>query len=175
MTQASSNHKIQSLLDELVQAVRERSARGNATAADWRSIAEIDEDRARRELSRYLATTTTGMHANPYMKQSRAIGTVTGFIAGCLLMAFMWNTGVPWLQDAWAGIDYGPGFATALTYVSTIFLPLGAWLGSRWDRAHRPPSESTSDVPEVDESDGSFEELLQRFTRLQSRGRARVY
>ena len=171
MTQASSNPNPASLLETLVKTVHERSERGNATTDDWRSIAEIDEDRARKELSDYLEY-ASDQGANPYEKRPGSIGTVAGFVGGCLLMAFMWAIGVPYLQDAWAGITYGPGFATAITYVSTVFLPLGAWLGARWDRSRR-----TQGVEEPVEfrTDGTFEELLQRFCRVQNRGRARVY
>lgn len=171
MTQASSNPNTQSLLDNLVQAARERSARGNATAADWRSIAEIDEERARRELSRYLRTHASGanVEANPYERNRHSVGTVLGFVLGALGMVVMWLWGVPYLQDAWAGITYGPGFATALTFVSTTLVPLGAWTGSRWDRRHQRPETPPS------HTDRSFDELLQRFVRTQNRSRTRVY
>lgn len=172
MTQAPSDPLTQSLLENRVRAAHERAARGNATTDDWRSIAEIDEERARIELSEYLQTTTTDMNANPYDPNPRAVGTVLGFITGGLLMMFTWRFVVPYLQDAWAGIEYGPGFATAITYVSTVLLPLGAWLGSRWDRAHRPASVS---LQVETNTDGTFEELLQRFCRIQNRARARVY
>ncbi len=171
MTQAPSNPKIQSLLDDLVQVARERSARGNATAADWRSIAEIDEERARRELSRYLRThpSVANVEVNPYERNRRSVGTVLGFVLGALGMVVMWLWGVPYLQEAWAGITYGPGFATALTYVSTTLVPLGAWAGSRWDRRHQQPDAPSS------HTDCSFDELLQQFTRTQNRTRTRVY
>ena len=171
--QASSNPNSLPLLDELVKVARERSEDGNATIDDWRSIARIDTERARRELSDYLQSAAEAeLNANPYVKHPSSVGTVVGFISGCLLMAFMWNTGVPYLQDAWAGIEYGPGFATAITYVSTVFLPLGAWLGARWERARRTPKARLQVEPRTD---GTFEELLQRFCRVQNRARARVY
>jgi hypothetical protein len=174
MTQATSRSNTQSRLENLVKVAHERSARGNATADDWRSIAEIDEERARLELAEYLQTTTAGTNANPYSTNPRSVGTVAGFIAGGLIMMFMWRFGVPYLQDAWASFTYGPGFATAITYVSTVLLPLGAWAGSRWDRAHRPASAVSPTESDID-TDDTFEGLLQRFCRIQNRARTRVY
>ena len=172
MTQMSYDARTQSLLNDLIRVARERSARGNATAADWRSIAEIDEERARRELSRYLQThrSVSNLDINPYERNRRSVGTVLGFVLGALGMVVMWIWGVPYLQEAWAGITYGPGVATALTYVSTTLVPLGAWVGSRWDRGHQQP-----DVPPPSPTDSTFDELLQRFTRSQNRSRTRVY
>lgn len=171
MRQASYDRQTQSLLNELVRRARERSARGNATPDDWRSIAEIDEERARRELSAYLRTANPAKaDANPYERNRRSVGTVLGFVLGALAMVVMWIWGVPYLQEAWAGITYGPGLATALTYVSTALVPLGAWAGSRWDKGHHEP-EAEMPFP----TDTSLDELLQRFTRTQNRSRTRVY
>lgn len=172
MTQATSNPDTRSLLERLVHIAHERAERGTATTDDWRSIAKIDEKRARIELSHYLQTAASEMQANPYTKNPRSIGTVAGFVGGALIMMFLWRFGVPYLQDAWSGITYGPGFATAITYVSTILLPLGAWLGSRWDRSHRPAQEEQAVKIRTD---GTFEELLQTFCRVQNRARTRVY
>lgn len=166
-----------SRIDSLVTAAKERSALGRATADDWRAIATIDEERARRELLGFLrrAEPVIQFDANPYEKQPRAIGTVVGFIAGCILMALMWQFGVPWLQDAWAGIDYGPGMATSLTYISTLLLPLGAWIGSRWDRKSRNATAPARQERQAIPKDTSFDDLIQRFCQTQQRSRTRVY
>lgn len=170
MTQASSNLTPESLLDELVRTARERAARGTATVADWRAIADIDENRARHELASYLQQTTSTDDANPFERQPNSLGTVAGFVLGAIIMAAFWFWGVPFLQDAWAGIDYGPGVATALTYVAPALLPLGAWLGNRWDRSRRTHHTTQATMPR-----GTFDELLRRFVRHQNGSRARVY
>lgn len=170
MTQASSDFTPQSLLEELVRTTRERAARGIATVEDWRAIADIDEERARAELASWIRATTSKDDANPFEHHPHSLGTVTGFVGGILVIALFWQWGVPWLQDAWAGIDYGPGVATALTFVAPLLLPLGAWLGARWDRRQRRRRE-TGNIPPK----GSFDELLRRFIRHQNGSRTRVY
>src|SRR5699024_8216139 len=105
MTQASSDFSPQSLLDELVHTARERANQGTATAADWRAVADIDESRARHELACYLKQTTPADDTNPYEHHPNSLGTVAGFVIGAILMALFWQWGVPFLQDAWAGID----------------------------------------------------------------------
>ncbi|HWV23502.1 MAG TPA: hypothetical protein VNZ58_04885 [Thermomicrobiales bacterium] len=171
MTQASSDLTPQSLLEELVRTARDRAARGTASAADWRAIADIDEDRARTELASYIRATTSPDDVNPYEHHPHSIGAVTGFIGGAAIMVMFWLWGVPYLQDAWAGIDYGPGFATALTYIAPLLLPIGAWLGARRDRARRLQRQGNpTSLPK-----GSFDELLRRFVRNQNCVRTRVY
>lgn len=172
MTQASTNFTPKSLLDDLVRTALERSARGNATADDWRAVADIDEERARTELSSYLRSATSSNDVNPYEKHPRSYGTVAGFIGGALVMAIIWQWGVPWLQDAWAGIDYGPGMATTITYVAPLLLPLGAWLGTRLDRSRHSQDSPATTAPQTT---GTFEELLRRFVRFQNRSHTRVY
>lgn len=162
-------------LEHLVMVARDRAARGNATADDWRAIAGIDEARARHELSIYLRRAQPVVEAsNPYEKRRGAVGAVAGFVIGCILVALTWQFLVPYLQDAWAGIDYGPGVATAITYVVPILLPLGAFLGSRWDRRMQEPDPETEE-PITFEPDAEFEELVRRFCQAQKRGKARVY
>lgn len=170
MTQASSDLSPQSLLDDLVRIARERAVRGTATAADWRAIADVDENRARTELASYIQSTTPPDDVNPYERHPNSFGAVIGFVGGAIIMALFWEWGVPQLQDAWAGIDYGPGFATALTYIATLLLPFGAWLGARWDRARRKNQTPEDTMPK-----GTFDELLRRFVRNQNRSRARIY
>lgn len=170
MTQASSDLTPQSLLEELVRTARERASRGTATAEDWRAIADIDEDRARAELASWIRAATSPDDVNPFQRHPNSIGAVAGFVGGALIMAAFWQWGVPWLQDAWAGIDYGPGFATALTYIAPLLLPFGAWLGARWDRSRRQHQNPSATLPK-----GTFDELLRRFIRNQNCIRTRVY
>lgn len=163
-------------LEHLVLVARDRAARGNATADDWRAIAEIDEERARHELAIYLrrAQPVLGDGGNPYQKRRGAVGAVTGFILGSLLVVLAWQFLVPWLQDAWRDIDYGPGIATAITYIAPILLPLGAYIGSRWDRRQQATAQEAEE-PITFDPDAGFEDLVRRFCQAQKRGKARVY
>lgn len=176
MTSTTSFTPTASRVDSLVTTAQERSAQGRGTADDWRAVAALDEARARRELALFLrrAKPVIDASTNPYDRRARGVGTVVGFLGGGILIMLIWQFVVPYLQDAWAGIDYGPGMATAITYVAPILLPLGAWLGVRWDRKRAPePIEEPATSPVA--SDATFDELLQRFCHTQQRGRARVY
>ncbi len=176
MTSTSSPSHTTSRVDSLVTNAQERSAQGRATADDWRAIAALDEERARRELATFLRRSRPVIDAdsNPYDRRPRGVGAVAGFVGGGIVVALIWQFLVPYLQDAWAGIDYGPGMATAITYVAPILLPLGAWLGVRWDRKRAPEPAKQPETTPVS-SDASFNELLQRFCHTQQRGRARIY
>lgn len=163
-------------IEHLVMVARDRAARGNATADDWRAIAALDEARARHELEIYLrrAQPVLGDRGNPYENRRGAVGAVVGFIIGCILVVLTWQFLVPYLQDAWRDIDYGPGMATAITYLVPIFLPLGAYIGSRWDRRQQAEQQGAEE-PITFDPDAEFEELVRRFCRAQKRGKARVY
>jgi hypothetical protein len=161
------------MLDTLLRTARDRSARGNATRRDWQRVAEIDPDLARRELRDFLRRTQngTGDLANPYLRQSRTPGALIGFLVGCVLLIALWIL-LPYARENWMESGVMRDIATGGQFISTLLLPLGIWLGARWDHRNNGDQPGT---PAGLPKNASFDELLNAFDRTQHVGRARVY
>lgn len=173
MTQVSSSFHPDSTLDNLVRLARDRSARGNATRRDWQRVAEIDPERAHRELRDFLRRTwnSEASGANPYENQPRVPGAVIGFIAGVLVMLILWVI-LPYARENWMERSVIRDVATGAQFLSTLAVPAGMLIGARWSRRKQEPDTTTA--PALPKN-ASFDELLDAFEHTQNVGRARVY
>jgi hypothetical protein len=173
MTQLRSTTHPDVMLDTLLRTAKDRSARGNATRRDWQRVAEIDPELARRELRDFLRRTQNGANnpANPYERGSRKPGALIGFLIGCAVMIALWIF-LPYARSNWMETGVMRDIATGGQFVSTLFVPLGTWLGARWGRhAHAEQANDPVGLPK----NASFDEMLDAFERTQHVGRARVY
>ena len=173
MTQLRSTTHPDVMLDTLLRTARDRSARGNATRRDWQRVAEIDPDLARRELRDFLRRTQNGGGdlGNPFTRQSRTPGALIGFLAGCGLLIALWLF-LPYARENWMDTGVMRDLATGGQFISTLLVPLGLWLGARWDQRQYDDQPNT---PAGIAKNASFDELLNAFERTQHVGRARVY
>ena len=140
----------------LLKQIRKKAIDGSVTTRDWRQLAAEDPAIARRELSGYLKSYDLATDVNPFRNATRSPGVALGFVIGLMLTVVTWYV-MPDLRGALK--DDIPGFAelaTALMFAATFVSIAGAWLGSRLGQ----PTVSTA-------TDGSFEEMLRRFERLQ--------
>lgn len=159
--------------EPLLQAARERSARGNATRRDWERVAAVDPTLAQRELSEFLRRHASAVHglANPYERSARVPGALLGFIGGVLAVAAIWLI-IPWIRDTYISEPIWQHVATSGQYIFTALIPAGIFLGAKWGAAHDAASPtSRTGLP----ADASFDELLDAFEKTQHIGRARVY
>jgi hypothetical protein len=175
MTQVQPTSPSTTTLDHLVRLANDRSARGNATRRDWERVAEIDPDRAYRELRDFIRRTGHAevSTANPYESRSRVPGALIGFIAGVVLMIVVWIV-LPYAREHWMDFGVWRDIATGAQFISTLLIPLGALLGARWSRRHNDDAATTQAAP-ASLRNASFDELLAIFERTQNVGRARVY
>ena len=162
-----------SLLESRLRSARDRSARGNATRRDWERVAELDHDRARRELREFLLRhgNAAPAGANPYARSAGLSGTIGGFVISVLLVAAIWLA-LPWIRDTWVSEPFWQHVVTSGQFIATALIPLGIFLGARWSQ-RRAGQEATT--PAGIPRDATLEELLDRFETTQHAGRARVY
>ncbi len=159
--------------EPLLQAARERSARGNGTRRDWERLAGVDPALAQRELAEFLrrhANAVQGL-ANPYERSARVPGALLGFIGGVLTVAAIWLI-LPWIRDTYISTPIWQHVVTSGQYIFTALIPAGIFFGAKWGAAHDAASPaSRAGLPR----DASFEEMLNAFEKTQHIGRARVY
>jgi hypothetical protein len=74
----------------LVKQVRAKATQGTVTTADWRALAGADPGRARKELTRYLASYDAAEGPNPFAARSRSFGMLIGFLVGLALTVVIW-------------------------------------------------------------------------------------
>lgn len=161
--------------DHIVQICRERSERGVATRTDWQRLAEINPDRAYRELKTYLQVNTSPAAVNPYEKSDRPrlAGTVIGFVFGVLFMAGWWLFG-EYLHENVVTSARGWDVVTASQYVAASLLPAFAWLGWRIDNKRQTANQQGVENP-VSLKNASWDELLARFDATRKAGGTRMY
>lgn len=159
--------------DHIVQICRERSERGVATRADWQRLAELNPERAHRELRAYLQVHDSTPLANPYEKQSgfRFTGMVTGFLIGVVFMIAWWLFG-EYLHANVVTTTRGWDLVTFTQYVAASLLPAFAFLGWRIDnKRNAAPKETRQESLR----DATWEELLARFDATRKAGGTRMY
>lgn len=173
MTQVSSTSRPESTLENLVRLAKDRSARGNATRRDWQRVADIDPDRANRELREFLRRAYHAEHnaVNPYERRSRAPGALIGFLGGSAIMILLWVV-LPYARDNWMEFSVWRDLATGGQFLSTLLVPIGIVIGVRWSQKRN--SDAASPAPGLPKNP-SFDEMLDVFERTQNVGRARVY
>jgi hypothetical protein len=126
------------------------------TTRDWRALEASDPEIARKELSGYLSS-----HANPFEPRSKSSGVAIGFVVGLALTMVIWYF-MPDLRSALKDdIPWFANVATALMFAATFFAVAFAYIGGRWGQASDPATRSAA------KSSGSFEDMLQRFERVQ--------
>ena len=164
----------QATTEHMIQICRERSSRGVATRADWQRLAEIDPERARRELINYLHINQTHTAPNPYDNQGKAhTGLVGGFLLGVAFMAAYWLFG-DWLQRDVITNARQWDVVTFTQYVAASLLPFFAWLG--WRRDQKRVAANTPESPaKGNYSESSWDELLTQFDATRKAGGTRMY
>ncbi len=160
--------------DHMIQICRERSSRGVATRADWQRLAEINPERARRELVSYLQLNEMQAAPNPYDSRGKAhTGLVVGFLIGVTFMVAYWIFG-DWLQREVITTARQWDVVTFTQYVAASLLPAFAWLG--WKRDQKRAATSAPDAASrVNYADVSWEELLMLFDATRKAGGTRMY
>ena len=160
--------------DHLIQICRERSSRGVATRADWQRLAEIDPERARRELINYLHLNQVHTAPNPYDNRGKAhTGLVVGFLLGVAFMVAYWLFG-DWLQRDVITTARQWDVVTFTQYVAASLLPFFAWLG--WRRDQQRAAANGPAAPEKHNySEADWDELLARFDATRKAGGTRMY
>lgn len=163
-----------STTDHMIQICRERSSRGVATRADWQRLAEINPERARRELVNYLHLNQAHTAPNPYDTGAKAhTGLVSGFLLGVAFMAAYWLFG-DWLQRDVITTARQWDMVTFTQYVAASLLPFFAWLGWRRDQK-RAAAAAPETAEKVNYSGASWDELLTQFDATRKAGGTRMY
>lgn len=169
MTATSPTHST----DHIVQICRERSERGVATKADWQRLAEINPDRAYRELRTYLQVHDSELLANPYEKRPgfRIAGMAAGFLFGVIFMVVWWLIG-EYLHENVITTTRGWDLVTFTQYVAASLLPafafLGWWIDNRRQSTSRQHEQTSL-------KDASWDDLLARFDATRKAGGTRMY
>lgn len=169
MTATSPTHAT----DHIVQICRERSERGVATRADWQRLAEINPERAYRELRSYLQVHDSESLANPYEKRSgfRIAGMAAGFLFGVIFMVAWWLIG-EYLHENVVTTTRGWDVITFTQYVAASLLPAFAFLGWRIDNRRQSKTRQES---QASLKDASWDDLLARFDATRKAGGTRMY
>lgn len=160
--------------DHFVQICRERSERGVATRTDWQRLAEINPDRAYRELKTYLQLNQDEPPANPYAKaeRPRIAGIAIGFVVGIAFMAAWWIF-ADYLQGEVVTSARGWDVVTLSQYVAASLLPAFAWLGWRIDNKRHADTDTSNNPASL--KDASWDDLLARFDATRKAGGTRMY
>lgn len=161
--------------DHLAQICKERSVRGVATRADWERLAEINPERAHRELKAYLALNANNDAGNPYEtgKPRKVAGLVIGFLVGVVVMSAWWLFG-DYLHREVVTSARQWDLVTFSQYVAASLLPAFAWLGWRIEN-RRAAASTDATAPEVLLREASWEDLLTRFDATRKAGGTRMY
>lgn len=162
--------------DHIVQICRERSERGVATRADWQRLAELNPERAQRELRSYLQVHEADTPANPYEKRSgfRFTGLAAGFFVGVIFMVAWWLFG-EYLHENVVSTARGWDVVTFTQYVAASLLPAFAFLGWKLEnkRAETSDQEASAKAPSL--RNATWDELLERFDATRKAGGTRMY
>lgn len=161
--------------DHMVQICKERSERGVATRTDWIRLAEINSDRAYRELKTYLLQQDSEQQANPFEKRNpfRFAGMAAGFVAGVLFMIAWWLFG-EWMHENIVTSARGWDVVTFTQYVAASLIPAFAYLGWRIDHKRNEGGQPDSGAG-GSLKNASWEELLERFDATRKAGGTRMY
>lgn len=159
--------------DRLLQLCLERSSRGVASRADWQHLARLDPDLAREALRRHLQqdAPVVPTDRNPYAKNALRPGVAVGFVCGAIAMSIIWLA-MHWIQGTY--VTSGEWFSrtTLVQYVAALLIPIGAWVGWRFDQHRHAPTGSRE---RVSIRNAEWDELLDRFEATQRSRRTRVY
>lgn len=160
--------------DHLAQICRERSERGVATRADWQRLAEINPDRAYRELRAYLLVQDAEQPVNPYEKQKgfHLSGLVKGFLIGVVFMVCWWLVG-EFLHEYVVTTTRGWDLVTFTQYVAASLLPAFAFWGWRMDNKRQ--EEKAEPEARASLKDATWDDLLARFDATRKAGGTRMY
>lgn len=161
-------------LEDALTTARARSARGNATRRDWEAVFALDRDVATEALRDFLlrANIKAAGDTNPYARRPRGWGAGVGFLLGCVVMAITWLL-FPWFRDLAGDHRVLKDFATLTQFLSTLFVPLGAWIGVQVEHARRPPAAPTAGGAVLTRS-SSWDEMLAMFESTQRRDHGRA-
>lgn len=161
--------------DHIVQICRERSERGVATRADWARLAEINPDRAYRELKTYLQRHDSQQPADPYAKREgfRFAGMFLGFLAGVVFMVAWWFF-AEWLHENIVTSARGWDVVTLTQYIAASLLPAFAFLGWRMDTKRNGAKEKET-VEQRSLKNASWDDLLVEFDATRKAGGTRMY
>lgn len=161
--------------DHIAQICRERSERGVATRSDWQRLAEMNPERAYRELRDYLQVSENTGEANPYDKsiRPRFLGVTGGFLAGVVFMVGWWLFG-EYLHENVVTTNRGWDLVTFTQYVAASLLPAFAWLGWRIDAKHREENPTPAET-RAPLKNATWDELLARFDATRKAGGTRMY